>query len=66
MEQRERQVLADRQGLIARGATEDLPNFATVQLEFDEWLIAEPQPAPQLSSADIEKQEELRALGVIK
>ncbi len=64
LDERERQVLADRQGLIARGTTEGLPSFRAEVQRIDEALAAEPQavdPAKQISPEQMELR---RALGV--
>lgn len=66
IEQLERRVLADRQALIARGVSEQLPEFQVEQAALDARLVAEPTvtPAEHFSVEQIEKLEELRALGV--
>jgi hypothetical protein len=57
----ERQALADRQGLISRGVSEDLPTLAEAQESLDEALTAEPK---RLEAVDSEQMELRRALGV--
>ena len=57
-------MLADRNGLIARGSVEDLPTFGVEQAAFDAWLGSEPEAVEPLSVEQVEKLEELRALGV--
>jgi hypothetical protein len=57
----ERQALADRQGLIARGVSEELPTLAEVQTRLDDALAAEPKV---LESVDSEQMELRRAMGV--
>lgn len=64
VEQLERQVLADRQALLSRGVAENLPSIDSEQARFDEWLEAEPQQRPEMTPADLERFEELTALGV--
>ena len=64
VEQLERRVLADRQALLARGVVEGLPSPGAEQANFDAWLQAEPEAVAELTPADIEKRDELRALGV--
>jgi hypothetical protein len=61
LEQHERQTLADRQALIARGITEGLPTIRAEQERIDKTLAAEPRPGKQ---ADPELMEFRRALGV--
>lgn len=58
----ERQALADRQALITRGVTDDLPSLAGAQAKLDAALEAEPQaPGAGLS---VEEYELRVALGV--
>ena len=64
VEQLERRVLADRQALIARGIGENLPTRGVEQANLDSWLVEEPKPLERLSPAELEKLDELRALGV--
>jgi hypothetical protein len=62
LEERQREWLADRAGLVARGHGEsDLPPFREVQERFDARLSAEPEPVKQV---DAEVLEFRRALGV--
>jgi hypothetical protein len=61
LEQLERQVLADRQGLIARGVGKDLPFFPTERDALMERLAAEPVTVTQVDS---EEQQLRRALKV--
>lgn len=60
----ERRVLADRQGLIARGVSENLPTLGLEQAAFDVALEAEPERLAPLSLAESEQMELRRALGV--
>jgi hypothetical protein len=64
LEERERQTLADRQALIARGVVEDLPSFRAEQQRIDEALAAEPKPADAGKQISPEQMELRRALGV--
>lgn len=57
-------MLADRQALIGRVDPRDLPSFPVEQAGFDEWLASEPKSVAAMTPAEIEKFEELRALGV--
>lgn len=61
VEQVERRVLADRSGLIARGAVEDLPTLHEAQYRLDEVLAAEPVPVQRVDSEQFRLR---RALGV--
>lgn len=62
VEQFERQLLADRTGLVARGVTdEDLPTMRAAQAKLDDLLAAEPQP---VQSVDSEQYRLRQALGV--
>ena len=61
VERRERQALADRQGLIASGMREGLPEVGA-QLEEFERLLAE---EPAVSRLDADEIELRRALGVL-
>jgi hypothetical protein len=58
----ERQALADRQALIARGVDEGLPTLAETQQRLNEALTAEPKPV--VVAVDDEQMELRRALGV--
>lgn len=62
--QLERQALADRQALLARGVVEDLPTIFSAQQHFDDWLVAEQQPAQAMTPEQVARREELMALGV--
>lgn len=64
VEQLERQALADRQALLVRGVTDDLPSVFSEHERFDAWLNAEPEQRQAMSPADLIKLEELTALGV--
>jgi hypothetical protein len=64
IEQLERQALADRQALLSRGITDDLPTAFSEQQRFDAWLTAEPEARDAMAPADVAKLEELIALGV--
>lgn len=64
VEQLQRQALADRQALLSRGITEDLPTTLSAQQHFDDWLLAEREPAEPLTPEQLERREELLALGV--
>ena len=61
LDQLERQMLADRQALIASGVRDDLPNLPQVQESLDARLHAEPEP---MAPVDYERLELLQALGV--
>lgn len=63
VEQLERQTLADRQALLARGVAEDLPTVLSAQQHFDEWLAGEQEDEP-LTPEQVARREELMALGV--
>ncbi len=64
LDERERQVLADRQGLIARGATEGFPSFRAEVQRIDEALAAEPRAVDPSKQISPEQMELRRALGV--
>jgi hypothetical protein len=64
VEQIERRVLADRQALIARGLSENLPTFGVEQAAFNEWLVSEPERLEPMTVEQVEKSELLRSLGV--
>jgi hypothetical protein len=64
VEQVQRQAMADRQALLARGVTEDLPTVLSAQQHFDDWLTAEEEPAELLTPEQVARREELMALGV--
>jgi hypothetical protein len=57
----ERQTLADRQGLIARGVVDELPSLFEAQEQFDAALNAAPK---RLEAVDSERMELLQAMGV--
>ena len=64
VEQIERRTLADRQALLSRGVTENLPTLGAEQDAFDAWLCEEPKPRAELSPAELEQLELRIALGV--
>jgi hypothetical protein len=64
VEQLERLALADRQALLVRGVTEDLPSVLSAQRRFDEWLTAKPEPIEAMTPEQIARREELMAMGV--
>jgi hypothetical protein len=64
VEQLERRVLADRQALVARGVSEDLPTPGVEQARFDEFLTSEQRRPEAMTEAEIARNEELTALGV--
>lgn len=64
VEQLERRVLADRQALLSRGVTEGLPTLEREQEAFDDWLLGEPPTVAAMTPEQLERHEELVALGV--
>jgi hypothetical protein len=64
IEQLERQALADRQALLSRGVTEELPTAYSEQRRFDAWLEAEPEKVQPLAGVELDEQELRMALGV--
>jgi hypothetical protein len=61
LENWQRQAIADRQALVSRGVSEQLPTFALAQVRLDEVLEAEPVAAKHI---DAEQMELRIALGV--
>ena len=64
IEQLERQALADRQALLVRGVTEDLPSAFSEQQRFDAWLQAEAEAVTPPTGLEVNEQELRMALGV--
>jgi hypothetical protein len=61
LEKWERQFLADRQGMVARGATErELPVFSQEREGFDARLAAEPEPVTEISAEQMELRRALK------